>query len=208
MKIGIRLRLYAGFGLLVLIAGGIGGYSLYQQNLINEQYALRGRLELIARTIFTVNSLAARLAGQAQQYRLTPTPERIAALEQTRRSIEETGETLSGLAFVEERRKLYVEIRDAARALKPDLDRLGAAGATLNQAKEHLFTGGDELTGATSSLVAEVRARAGEALLGRAQTVESAVLLVRVANWRFLATFDPNGPVSYTHLTLPTILLV
>ncbi|MGT2479388.1 hypothetical protein ACU4GR_12075 [Methylobacterium oryzae CBMB20] len=108
------MRLYAGFGLLVLIAGGIGGYSLYQQNLINEQYALRGRLELIARTIFTVNSLAARLAGQAQQYRLTPTPERIAALEQTRRGIEETGETLSGLAFVEERRKLYVEIRDAA----------------------------------------------------------------------------------------------
>ncbi|MGT2479387.1 hypothetical protein ACU4GR_12070 [Methylobacterium oryzae CBMB20] len=42
-----------------------------------------------------------------------------------------------------------------------------------------------------------MRARAGEALLGRAQTVESAVLLVRVANWRFLATFDPNGPATF-----------
>ncbi|WP_457106749.1 HAMP domain-containing methyl-accepting chemotaxis protein [Methylobacterium sp. P5_C11] len=197
MGVGIRLRLYAGFGLLVLISGCIGGYSLYQQKIINEQYAQRGRLELIARTIFTANSLAPRLAGQAEQYRLAPTPERIAALEETRRRIEETGETLIGLASAESRRTLYAEIRDAAQALKPELDRLKAAGATLTRARERLFTGGDALTGATNTLVAEVRARANEAMLGRAQTVESAVLLVRVANWRFLATFDPDGPATF-----------
>ncbi|MCJ2137511.1 methyl-accepting chemotaxis protein [Methylobacterium sp. J-026] len=198
MKIGIRLRLYAGFGLLVLIAAGISGYSLYQQAVINEQYALRGRLELIARTIFTVNSLAARLAGEAEQYRLAPTPERIVALEQTRRDIEETGKTLIGLAITESRRKVYVEIEDNARALKPELDRLASAGVSLSQAKERLFTGGDELTSATNTLVAEAHARASAALLGDAQTVESAVLLVRVANWRFLATLDPKGPATFT----------
>jgi methyl-accepting chemotaxis protein len=197
MKIGIRKRLFAGFAILVLISGGIGAYSLHQQGYINEQYAVRGRLELIARTIFSVGSLASRLTGQAEQYRLAPMPERIAALEQTEHDIEETGETLIGLAFVEERRRLYVEIRDVARALKPDLERLKAAGIALNQAKQNLFTGGDALTSATNALVAEVRARAGGALVGSAQTVESAVLLVRVANWRFLATFDPNGPATF-----------
>ncbi|PNB06238.1 chemotaxis protein, partial [Pseudomonas sp. FW305-67] len=90
-------------------------------------------------------------------YRLAPMPERIAALEQTEHDIEETGETLIGLAFVEERRRLYVEIRDVARALKPDLERLKAAGIALNQAKQNLFTGGDALTSATNALVAEVR---------------------------------------------------
>ncbi|MFX7858330.1 hypothetical protein ABTK38_21765, partial [Acinetobacter baumannii] len=83
------------------ITGGNGAYSLHQQGYINEQYAVRGRLELIARTIFSVGSLASRLTGQAEQYRLAPMPERIAALEQTEHDIEETGETLIGLAFVE-----------------------------------------------------------------------------------------------------------
>jgi methyl-accepting chemotaxis protein len=197
MKLGIRLRLYAGFALLVVIATGIGGFSLYRQGIVNEQYAARGRLELIARTIFTVNSQAARLAGEAEQYRLAPAPERIAALEQARRGIEETAESLIGLAVVEARRKLYGEIHDTARALKPELERLAAAGATLTQAKGRLFTGGDALTAATNTLVADVRTRAGDPLLVRAQTAEAAVLLVRVANWRFLATFDPNGPATF-----------
>jgi len=197
MRIGIRKRLYVGFALLVLIAGCIGGYSVHQQDVVSEQYDVRGRLEQIARTILVVNGLAVRLTGFGEQYHLAPAPERLAVLEQTRREIEETAEKLIGLAFVQERRKLYVEIRDKARTLKPELDRLAAAGIALSQAKARLFTGGDELTNATNTLVAEVRARASESLLGRAQTAESAVLLVRVANWRFLATFDPNGPATF-----------
>ncbi|SDA21357.1 Methyl-accepting chemotaxis protein [Methylobacterium sp. UNC378MF] len=197
MRIGIRRRLYVGFALLVLIAGCIGGYSVHQQDVVSEQYDVRGRLEQIARTILVVNGLAVRLTGFGEQYHLAPAPERLAVLEQTRREIEETAEKLIGLAFVQERRKLYVEIRDKARTLKPELDRLAAAGIALSQAKARLFTGGDELTNATNTLVAEVRARASESLLGRAQTAESAVLLVRVANWRFLATFDTNGPATF-----------
>jgi len=209
MKFGIRWRLYIGFALLVLLAAGIGGYSIHQQAVIDEQYALRGRLELIARTIFSVGNLASRLTGQAEQYRLAPMPERIADLERTRREIEETGATLIDLAFVDERRRVYEEIRDAARSLKPELERLRAAGTSLIHAKQQLFAGGDELTGATNTLVAAVRAQAGGApggaqggaqggaLFGSAQTVEAAMLLVRVANWRFLATLDPNGPATF-----------
>ena len=197
MKLGIRQRLYAGFALLVLTATCLGIYSIYQQSVVNAQYAVRTHLEEIARLILVNDGLAGRLTGLAEQYRLAPAPERIAELEQTRREIEEIGEKLIGLSTDAARRKIYVEIRDTAQALKPELDRLTAAGAAMSQAKALLFTGGDALTGATNTLVAEVRARAGEALLSRAQTVESAVLLVRVANWRFLATFDPNGPATF-----------
>jgi methyl-accepting chemotaxis protein len=197
MRLGIRLRLYAGFSFLMLIAAVIGLSSLYQQNLINDQYAARARLEAVARRIFTLNSLAARLTGEAEQSRIVPKPEQIAALEPTRREIEETSEQLFALAVSEERRRLYADVRDHARALKPELDRLAAAGASLNAAKEALFTGGDTLTQATNVLVATVRAQAGGATLGQAQSAESAILLVRVANWRFLATFDPKGPATF-----------
>jgi methyl-accepting chemotaxis protein len=197
MRLGIRLRLYAGFSFLMLIAAVIGLSSLYQQNLINDQYAARARLEAVARRIFTLNSLAARLTGEAEQSRIVPKPEQIAALEPTRREIEETSEQLFALAVSEERRRLYADVRDHARTLKPELDRLAAAGASLNAAKEALFTGGDTLTQATNVLVATVRAQAGGATLGQAQSAESAILLVRVANWRFLATFDPKGPATF-----------
>ena len=197
MKLGIRQRLYAGFALLVLIATCLGVYSIYQQSVVNAQYAARTQLEEIARLILVNNGLAVRLTGLAEQYRLAPAPERIAELEQTRREIEGTGEKLIGFSTDAARRKIYVAVRETAQALKPELDRLTAAGAAMSEAKAHLFTGGDALTSATNTLVAAVRARAGEALLGRAQTVESAVLLVRVANWRFLATFDPNGPATF-----------
>jgi hypothetical protein len=197
MRTSIRQRIYLGFSLVILLTIAVGGYSVYQQGVVNEQYLVRGRLEEIARLVLTEDGLASRLIGLGEGYRLAPTPERIADLEQTRREIEEIGDKLIGLSFSAEQRKIYVEIRDNARAVKPEETRLAAAGAALAQARERLFTGGDELTSATNTLVGDVRARGGEALLGRAQTVEGAVLLVRVANWRFLATFDSNGPATF-----------
>ncbi|MCJ2057279.1 methyl-accepting chemotaxis protein [Methylobacterium sp. J-048] len=197
MNLGIRLRLYAGFSFLVLIAAVIGIYSFYQQTVINEQYAARGRLETIARSVFTLNSLAANLTGEAEQSRLAPKPEQITALERTRQAIEQTTEALVTLALSDEGRRLYAEARDHARALKPELDRLAAAGTSLSAAKDGLFTGGDTLTRATNLLVAEVRVHAGGGTLAAAQTAEGAILLVRVANWRFLATLDPKGPATF-----------
>ncbi|MDP4006909.1 methyl-accepting chemotaxis protein, partial [Methylobacterium sp. NEAU K] len=181
----------------MLVAALIGAYSLYQQGVINEQYAARGRLEAVARTIFTVNSLASRLTGEAEQSRLAPKPEQIAAMEQTRRAAEEAGDRLITMAVSDERRKIYTEVRDHARAMRPELDRLLAAGVSLSAAKEALFTGGDTLTGSTNMLVAAVRGQSNETTLRRAQSVESAILLVRVANWRFLAVLDPKGPATF-----------
>ena len=197
MNFSISFRIYAGFILLMLLGGIVGIYSFYQQGVVNDQYALRGRLDTIARQVFTLNSLAAKLAGEVEQNQVTPKPERIAALEPVRREAEDIADQLSALAISDEGRRLYMGTRDHARALKPELDRLAAAGASLSAAKDALFTGGDTLTQATKVLVAAVRAQAGGATLGEAQSAESAILLVRVANWRFLATFDPKGPATF-----------
>jgi methyl-accepting chemotaxis protein len=197
VQFGIRSRLYVGFGILVVLASALGGFAHYQLGNITSQYDLRGRYEDRARTVYSVNMLSTKLSGAAEQYRLAPSSEQIAPMEQTRRAIEETGEKLSAEAITEDRRKIYVILRDDARAMKPELERLAAAGTNLKDAQAKLFTGGDELTRATAALVTEVRAREDEMLLSRAQSVESAMLLVRVANWRFLATFDPKGPATF-----------
>ncbi|MGE8131905.1 HAMP domain-containing methyl-accepting chemotaxis protein [Methylobacterium sp. NPDC080182] len=197
MPFSIRSRLYAGFGSLIVVAAAIGGFSYYQLNTVSNQYEVRGRYETVARSVYSVNILAAQLTGDAEKYHLAPEPEQIAPMERTRQAIEEAGDNLIKGAISEQRRKVYAGIRDDARAMKPELERLSAAGLSLKDARDKLFTGGDELTRATAALVAEVRSRADETMLSRAQTVESTMLLVRVANWRFLATFDPKGPATF-----------
>ncbi len=67
-----------------------------------------------------------------------------------------------------------------------------AAGA---QAK--LFTGGNAVTAASGALVAALRATDDPELAAFAADVEARILLVQVANWRFLATGDPDGRVTF-----------
>ena len=172
-------------------------YMIYQQGLINEQYDKRIQFESGVRSAIQLAGLAERLIGEAGLFRFAPKPERIAGIEQARQAIEELAEARRAVTQSDQRRALYARTRDDARSVRPALERLATAGAGLNAAKDTLFTGGDALTHATSALVEAVRARADRDILSRAQDVESAVLLVRVANWRFLATGDPKGPATF-----------
>ncbi|MFH6784001.1 MULTISPECIES: methyl-accepting chemotaxis protein [Methylobacterium] len=151
----------------------------------------------MARRILSVQGASIALTGEAEQYRLAPTPEKIASMEAARQGIEAGSRDLVEHAVSEERRRIYAAIQGHARDLKPELGKLVAAGRVMAEAKATLFTGGDELTRSTSALVAEMRARGTDAQILQAAVTESAMLLVRVANWRFLATQDPNGPATF-----------
>ncbi|MEH3144979.1 MAG: methyl-accepting chemotaxis protein [Methylobacterium frigidaeris] len=197
VRLGIRSRLYVGFAGLVVITAGLGGFSIYQQAQLTDQYERRALLDDLSRASLAVNGSAMALAGLAEQYRLAPKPEQMVEIEGIRRTIEEAGDTMAKRAIAEDRRRLYGEIRDQAHKLKPDLQRLEATGRTITETKNRLFKGGDELTRATNALLTEMRARGTDAQTAQAAAVESAMLLVRVANWRFLATSDPNGPATF-----------
>ncbi|ACL56526.1 hypothetical protein [Methylobacterium nodulans] len=197
MRIGIRSRLYAGFGSLVLITAGLGGFSLYQQSSIVGQFEQRARYDQRARTVFDAEAQATRLAGLSEIYRSTWSAERVPQMEEARHATETISATMAGGALSEERRQIYTRMRDEAQALKGELQRLAAAGSAIASEKAKLFTGGDELTRATDRLLAEIRARGDAAQVAQGALVEAAVLLVRVANWRFLATLDPKGPATF-----------
>ncbi len=196
-RLTVRSRLYVGFASLMIIAAGLGGFSIYQQAGLTEQYERRALLDDLSRSALAVTVSTTAMSGLAEQYRLSPRPELITEIDAERRSIEEAGDLMASRAISEDRRRLYGEIRDRARDLKPDLQRLEAAGRSMAGAKDRLFKGGDDLTRASNAMVAEMRARASDAQVLQAAATESAVLLVRVANWRFLATQDPNGPATF-----------
>ncbi|MHC2103444.1 methyl-accepting chemotaxis protein [Methylobacterium sp. CM6246] len=197
MKLGIRHRLYAGFAMLVLIAAGIGGFSLYQQSVLNEHYALRSRFEWGTRSVLTISTLATSLTAAAETFRLNPDPVQIAGMEEARRKIEERSDLHLGRAVNQDRRKIYQDMRDDARALKPELERLAVASVDLGKAKLAMFKAGDELSRALEVLISAVRAQSGEALLFRAQSVENAILRARLTAARFTLRMQEEDRVAF-----------
>ncbi|KQT76486.1 chemotaxis protein [Methylobacterium sp. Leaf465] len=197
MTYGIRARLYAGFGSLILITGGIGLTAQYQLGSIVAEYARVARLEEGARNVYAMNGLAERLSGQALDLQASQTPDQIDQVEQTRQAIATVLQRQVDIAVSEERRAIYANMRDQSGVLKDDIQRLAQAGRALSDGQTKLFRTGDELTRVSGLLIADIRQSGSSTQIAQVATVDSAVLLMRVANWRFLATRDPQGPATF-----------
>ncbi|WP_082559125.1 methyl-accepting chemotaxis protein [Methylobacterium sp. Leaf94] len=197
MKFGIRTRLYAGFGTLMLLIAGLGIASHYQFAELSGQYENRNRIETNTRDIYTITGLTDRLIAQSFAYSATAKPETLVDLDQTRRSIVEIGDRVTRNTASDERRKVYAQLPDGGRDLEQDVVRLGASGAALAEARTRLFDEGNGLTRLNQAILQEIRANGSVAHLIQAQTYDSAVLLTRMSAWRFLTTLDPKGPTIF-----------
>ena len=197
MTIGIRARVYAGFAVLVMITGIIGAFAIYQQGVISDDHALQERVERGAQSVLLIDGHAARLIGAAERYRLQPDPDLIVAMEQTRRAIEQTCDKYFSLAITDGGRKLYDDMREAARAMKPELERLADTGASLREARARLYETGNTLTVLLGNMLADVRARGGEAMLARTEHIENAILRSRIASARFVIGLDPQDRSAF-----------
>ncbi|MGA3401145.1 MAG: methyl-accepting chemotaxis protein [Acetobacteraceae bacterium] len=68
---------------------------------------------------------------------------------------------------------------------------------TIQANRTKLFSGGDQMTADTVKLVAAAQKSDNVETRTAARNVQTAILLVRVANRRFLATTDPNGLATF-----------
>jgi len=97
----------------------------------------------------------------------------------------------------EERRRMYVDLEAAVgqfldrRVALVSITRQAQAGRTM------LLADGDELAVGTDRMFAAARAGANPSSMAMAARVETDILLVRVASWRFLATQDVDGETAF-----------
>ncbi|KQP95155.1 chemotaxis protein [Methylobacterium sp. Leaf113] len=181
----------------MIITGGLGLTAQYQLASVVDDYGLSARLEEGARNVFSVNGQGERLSGLAMEFQANPSPERVIEMEQARDAMSGLLKRQVDIALSAERKALYAAMFDQTSALKDDIRNLGQAGEPVAQSKATLFKTGDELTRVSGLLMAEVRKTGTAAQISQAANLESAVLLMRVSNWRFLATRDPNGPATF-----------
>ena len=197
MKIGIRSRLYGGFAALIILAGGMGAFSLTQIGSLEETFDFRGRVERNTREMFTINGLSDRFLAQSYAFRATQSQADVEGMSKTLDSVRTLSDGLVDRALTAERKAKYVAVREQTQGLSGQMTKLVEFGNTIRDSKAKLFGTGDAMVKTVSALGVELKAAGDEAATAQMPALENAILAVRVANWRFLATIDPKGPATF-----------
>jgi methyl-accepting chemotaxis protein len=196
-RLGLKPRLYCGFGILVVIGLGLAAFAAAQlsgtkaefQRLatINDNtiYGIEGanRIEIIRRA-----NLRYMLDGDDQAMKDA------AAAESSAIDLMRTAATTTRS---EERRAIYQGLTSDIESLRTKRGALMNLRKQMDADRARLFAVGDDLAANAEKLL---NSRASIAAGGIGQVmarIESTMLLVRIANWRFLATRDPKGPATF-----------
>lgn len=115
------------------------------------------------------------------------------ALDKVREAaIEAKAHTLSAT-----RKEIYQGVFDKLEAQAQSAEKSFDLSREMVDGRARLFSGGDALTAATLKLAEASQQMEDARDAGLVAQVEHAALLVRVANWRFLATRDKAGPATF-----------
>jgi methyl-accepting chemotaxis protein len=186
----IRGRLYAGFGALVLFGAALAGFGVWQlwgiqadvadmtvqsQNMIRVGEATT-QLQAIRRAIL-------RYAFDHDETSFAEAEQRLA---KTADLVDEAIKTTTS----DERRVVYKEVAKNVAELKTQRAALGDAVKQMLAGRDLLFADGDKMAADVQKFVDAAKETSFAQV---ANALESRVLLVRVANWRTLATRDAKG---------------
>ncbi len=196
-RLRITGRLYTGFAALVLLGLALALFGVWQLWGIQGQAE---RMTALSDNTARVLEISAHLQGiRRANLRYIYDADEPSFQEAAERETAATAllQAAAKATLSEERRKTYNSLESAVAKLRGLRENLGAAVKTMTAGKSTLFKAGDELTASTSKLVAAARASDDAGVTAAASWLESQVLLVRVANWRFLAVHDAQGPATF-----------
>ncbi len=196
-RVSIKARIYFGFGILVVLGIGLAIFSVTQLGSIGTEVGHSTARTGNAIRVLETSRLFERMQKDALRNEATWDEASVKAFNESGVQVLEFLTGASKTTLSEERRKTYAEAARQTAALSAEFSQLAKMTAAATEARTTLFSVGDEVTASTNRLVAATRAADDPNLLSAVQSVESAVLLVRVANWRFLATHDTKGPATF-----------
>jgi len=194
LNLRIKGRLFGGFGLLVVFAVGLAVFAVSQLWAIQGQV---GKMTALVDNQVRVLQIGADLQAMRRAIlRYAFDHDKPSFEEANQRIAHSTGllEDSAKATLSEERRKTYGEVEKMVGDLRLKRDELGGAIDKTVAGKAILFPVGDKLAADVAKLVEGAQ---GTPVSHNSNQVEAAVLLVRVANWRFLATHDKNGPATF-----------
>ncbi|MET4389673.1 methyl-accepting chemotaxis protein [Bradyrhizobium sp. F1.4.3] len=198
-KFGLRIRgrLYAGFMALVAVGLVMAVVAVWNLRAVQEQVAKASAFsDSTARVLEISTHLQAIQRANLRYIYDANEPAMREASERETAATELLKVGAKG-TLSDERRKLYNDLIEDIAKMKTLRDNLGDAVNEARTGKATLLPSGDELTVKMGKLVDAARASADEDTAALVADLESRLLLVQIANWRFLALRDTKGPANF-----------
>jgi len=196
-RLRIRGRLYAGFMALVVVGLVMAVVAVWNLRAVQSQVARASALsDSTARALeISTHLQAIQRANLRYIYDANESAMREASERET--AATELLQVGAKGTFSEERRKLYNDLIADIAKMKTLRDNLSDAVNEARTGKATLLPSGDELTVKMNKLSDVARAAVDEDTASLVADLESRLLLVQVANWRFLALRDTKGPANF-----------
>jgi methyl-accepting chemotaxis protein len=190
----IRGRLYGGFGILLVFCAALAGFAVWQLTSIRDQV---GAMTLQSKNTVRVGDIATELQAIRRcilRYAFDQDEASFAEADQRLTKVADQLVEVEKTTKLEERRATYRDVAKAVAELKAKRAALGDAVKQMQAGRAALFSDGDKMAADVQKLV---DAAQGTQFAHNANVLESRVLLVRVANWRMLATRDAKGFATF-----------
>jgi methyl-accepting chemotaxis protein len=187
-------RLYGGFGALVLLGALLAAFGIWQLWVVQTQVESLDtrsvnalRLGAIESELHAIRRAVLRYTFDQDEPSFTESQKRMV---ETAAMLEES----ISKATAQTRKAVYANIKDRINTMEAMRLELGDAGKKMSEARAQLYTSGDKMA-ADVEKFAEAASTTPLAL--SAALFESKILLVRVANWRLLATREQKGIATF-----------
>jgi len=194
----IKARINAGFGALIAIALMMAAFGGWELSIIGGEVGRLSSVSENASRNLQVNALGEKVRRTALRLKTLWDDATISQFNEAKAQATDLLAAAAKATLSEERRQIYNETSSAFGETGKNFEKLASLVAKMRTDRSALFSGGDRLSAAADRLMEAAKASTELALIARVGAVESAILLVRVANWRFLATMDPKGPATFS----------
>jgi methyl-accepting chemotaxis protein len=194
LNLRISGRLYSGFGTLLLFCAALAGFAVWQLSAVRDQV---GTLTLQSKNAIRVGDITTELqAIRRGILRYAFDQDEASFAEADKRLVRVTGllEEAERTTRSDERRAAYKEAGKDLAELKGKRATLGDAVKQMLAGRALLFADGDKMAADVQKFVDAAEKTPFEHAAG---ALETKVLLVRVANWRMLATRDAKGFATF-----------
>jgi len=192
LQISIRQTLYFGFGILVVLGIGLAGFAVDRLGVIGRNLGRSVELSAANDHLLGVARLAETMRAATQQLAATWDDAASKPFQTSRDQALVLLEQAATGAISERQRATMADAAADIRAFGGAFDQLAKLTSTALDRRMRLQDVGVEVSKATTALVDAAWSTRDDQVVSDAHKIESAVMMTRVTNWRFLATRDPK----------------
>ncbi|MFL9828181.1 methyl-accepting chemotaxis protein [Rhodoplanes sp. SY1] len=193
----LSARIYSGFAVPLVFAVGLAVFGSYGLATIGSSVERMSALsENTIRSLQISKDLEA-MRRSALQYKMDGSQAALADGAATAKRVVTLLDEASAATTSAERRTLYGEIKTGVAGYETLRQKLQGLGQEIAGERKKLFAGGDALAAAVTKMIDAARGSDSLPLAVALSDLDKHIQAVRVANWRFLATRDANGPAVF-----------